>query len=68
MVMNSIGIVTSLNPILGYETVSSIAKEALMTGKSVHQITVLERKLIEQSKWDELFSIENLLHPKFIMS
>lgn len=66
MVMNSIGIVTSLNPILGYETVSSIAKEALQTGKSVHQITVLERGLIEQSKWDEVFSIENLLHPKFI--
>jgi aspartate ammonia-lyase len=66
MVMNSIGIVTSLNPILGYETVSSIAKEALQTGKSVHQITVLERALIEQAKWDEIFSIENLLHPKFI--
>ncbi|MEJ8758602.1 aspartate ammonia-lyase [Pontibacter sp. H259] len=66
MVMNSIGIVTSLNPILGYETVSSIAKEALQTGKSVHQITVLERELIEQAKWDEIFSIENLLHPKFI--
>ncbi|HEY4651016.1 MAG TPA: aspartate ammonia-lyase [Pontibacter sp.] len=66
MVMNSIGIVTSLNPILGYETVSAIAKEALQTGKSVHQITVLERKLIEQSKWDEVFSITNLLHPKFI--
>lgn len=66
MVMNSIGIVTSLNPILGYETVSSIAKEALQTGKSVHQITVLERGLIHQSKWDEIFSLENLLHPKFI--
>ncbi|MBB6611536.1 aspartate ammonia-lyase [Pontibacter sp. Tf4] len=66
MVMNSIGIVTSLNPILGYETVSSIAKEALQTGKSVHQITVLERELIEQSKWDEIFSIQNLLYPKFI--
>uniref|UniRef100_UPI00374CB1DD aspartate ammonia-lyase n=1 Tax=Pontibacter TaxID=323449 RepID=UPI00374CB1DD len=66
MVMNSIGIVTSLNPILGYETVSSIAKEALLTGKSVHQITVQERGLIAQSKWDEVFSIENLLHPKFI--
>ncbi|NEM99462.1 aspartate ammonia-lyase [Pontibacter burrus] len=68
MVMNSIGIVTSLNPILGYETVSSIAKEALQTGKSVHQITVIERNLIEQSKWDEIFSIENLLNPKFIAS
>jgi aspartate ammonia-lyase len=68
MVMNSIGIVTALNPILGYEESSSIAKEALQTGKSIHDITVLERQLITQSKWDEIFSIENLIHPKFINS
>jgi aspartate ammonia-lyase len=66
MVMNSIGIVTSLNPILGYEESASIAKEALSTGKSIYDITVLERKLITQAKWDEIFSIENLINPKFI--
>ena len=66
MVMNSIGIVTSLNPIIGYEASASIAKEALQTGKSIHDITVVERKLITQQKWDEIFSIENLIHPKFI--
>lgn len=66
MVMNSIGIVTSLNPILGYEESASIAKEALATGKSIHEITVLERNLITQAKWDEIFSMENLIHPKFI--
>jgi aspartate ammonia-lyase len=66
MVMNSIGIVTQLNPILGYETSASIAGEALTTGKSVHEIVVLERKLITQEKWDEIYSIENLINPKFI--
>ncbi|SIT95181.1 aspartate ammonia-lyase [Pontibacter indicus] len=66
MVMNSIGIVTSLNPILGYEESASIAKEALSTGKSIHEITVLERKLITQAKWDEIFSMQNLINPKFI--
>lgn len=66
MVMNSIGIVTSLNPILGYEESASIAKEALATGKSIHEITVLERQLINQDKWNEIFSIENLINPKFI--
>lgn len=66
MVMNSIGIVTALNPILGYETCSAIAKEALETGKSVHQIAVAERKFITQEKWDEIYNIENLIHPKFI--
>jgi len=65
-VMNSIGIVTMLNPILGYEASADIAKEALKTGKSVHQIAVLERKLLTQEKWDEIFSIENLINPKFI--
>lgn len=66
LVMNSIGIVTQLNPILGYEESASIAKEALKTGKSIHDIVVLERKVITQAKWDEIYSIENLIHPKFI--
>lgn len=66
MVMHSIGIVTQLNPILGYEESASIAKEALKSGKSVHQIAVEERKLITQAKWDEIYSVDNLIHPKFI--
>jgi len=66
MVMNSIGIVTQLNPILGYEACSSIAGEALKTGKSVHDIVVTERKLISQDKWDEIFSMDNLIRPRFI--
>lgn len=65
-VMNSIGIVTMLNPIIGYEASASIAREALKTGKSVHEIAVEERKLITQEKWDEIYSIENLINPKFI--
>ncbi|WP_276497585.1 aspartate ammonia-lyase [Pontibacter litorisediminis] len=68
MVMNSVGIITALNPILGYEESASIAKEALATGKSIHDITVVERKRITQEKWEEVFSIENLIHPKFINS
>ena len=66
MVMNSIGIVTQLNPILGYEVSAGIAKEALKTGKSVHDIAVAERKLITQEKWDEIFSLNNLINPKYI--
>lgn len=66
LVMNSIGIVTQLNPILGYEESASIAREALKTGKSVHQIVIEERKLITQEKWDEIYSIENLINPRFI--
>lgn len=65
-VMNSIGIVTQLNPVLGYETCSSVAREALDTGKSVHQIVVVERKLITEEKWAQIYSLENLIHPKII--
>lgn len=66
MVMNSIGIVTQLNPMLGYELCSEIAGEALATGKSVYQIVVTERQLLTDEKWNEVFSIENLIRPKFI--
>lgn len=66
MVMRSIGIVTALNPIVGYETAASIAKEALATGKSIHQIVVEERQLLTQAKWDEVYSFENMIHPVFI--
>lgn len=65
-VMRSIGIVTLLNPIIGYEESSSIAKEALATGKTVHELAVLERKVISQEKWDELYAFDNLIKPRFI--
>ena len=65
-VMNSIGIVTSLNPILGYEKCALIAKEALATGKSVHQLAVIEHQYITQEKWDEVYSFENMINPVFI--
>ncbi|SKA34267.1 aspartate ammonia-lyase [Chitinophaga eiseniae] len=66
MVMNSIGIVTQLNPILGYEKSAGIAREALETGKSVHDIAVKEKKLITQEKWDEIFTFDNMIRPQFI--
>ena len=66
MVLGSLGIVTLLSPILGYKRCSEIALEGSSHGKSIHQIAVLEQKLLSQEKWDELFSIENLLNPKLI--
>ncbi|AHJ96738.1 aspartate ammonia-lyase [Hymenobacter swuensis] len=66
LVRNSIGIVTQLNPVLGYETSAEVAKEALKTGKSVHDIAVTERQLLSQAKWDEIFTFENLIRPSFV--
>jgi aspartate ammonia-lyase len=66
MVMQSIGIVTQLNPIIGYEAAASVAREALQTGKSIHELAVKEKKLITQEKWDEIYSLQNLINPTFI--
>jgi aspartate ammonia-lyase len=66
MVMNSLGIVTVLKPMLGYKLCSEIAKEGYTQGKSLHQIVVTERKLLTQPQWDEMFSLENLINPDFV--
>ncbi len=63
-VVNSIGIVTALNPIIGYEDSAAIAKEALETGRSVYDL-VLEKEMVEKETLDRVLSIENLMNPKF---
>jgi aspartate ammonia-lyase len=65
MVLNSLGIVTVLKPSLGYKQCAEIAREGYETGKPLHDIVVKERKLLTQAKWDEVFSFENLINPKF---
>ncbi|NJB68507.1 aspartate ammonia-lyase [Desulfobaculum xiamenense] len=65
LVENSIGIVTALNPIIGYEKSASIAKEALETGGSVYEL-VLKHNVLSKEKLDEILSPENMMHPRFI--
>ena len=52
MVKHSIGIVTALNPYIGYKGSTKVAKKALETGRSVYDI-VLEEGLMTQEKLDE---------------
>jgi aspartate ammonia-lyase len=66
MVLNSLGIVTLLKPVLGYKQCAEVAREGYSQGKSLHQIVVVERQLLTQDKWDEIFSFENLIDPEFI--
>jgi len=63
MVLNSIGIVTALNPVLGYETCSMLAKEALNNDLSVYDL-VIEKNLLSQDELDELLAPENMIKPK----
>ena len=65
-VLASLGIVTLLNPVLGYKKCAEVAREGFGQNKSIHQIVVLEKQLVTQEKWDELFNFENLIHPHFI--
>ncbi|MDO4228270.1 MAG: aspartate ammonia-lyase [Capnocytophaga sp.] len=60
MVKNSIGIVTALNPHIGYKNSTKIAKEALETGKSVYDL-VLEKGLLSQDRLDEILDPKNML-------
>ncbi|MEQ1158014.1 aspartate ammonia-lyase [Acinetobacter johnsonii] len=59
---NSIGIITALNPYLGYETTTRIAKQANETGQSVLALIKAENLLSDQILADVL-SIKNMVHP-----
>ncbi len=63
MVRNSIGIVTALNPTLGYEASSRIAKRALAENKRVYDL-VLEEELLTKEELEELLKPENMIQPK----
>jgi aspartate ammonia-lyase len=62
MVTNSIGLVTALNPVLGYEKSSEVAKEALETGKSVYDL-VIEKNYLSKEELDEILKPENMIRP-----
>ncbi len=65
MVLNSLGIVTALKPLFGYRLCAEIARTSYREGKSLHQIVVVERKLMTQQKWDEMLSFERLVNLDF---
>jgi len=66
MVENSIGLVTALNPYIGYEASTQIAAEALQSGRSVYEL-VLEKKLMTRKELDKVLLPENMITPKVIL-
>ena len=62
-VEHSIGIVTALNPYIGYANATEIAQQALATGKSVYNL-VLERKLLSKEELDAILQPEILTRPR----
>ena len=61
-VRNSIGIVTALNPYIGYKNSTKIAKEALETGASVYDL-VLRDKILTKKKLDAILDPKHMLDP-----
>ena len=62
MVKNSIGLVTALNPVLGYEKCTEIAKEALETNKGVYEL-VLDKGWLSKEELDKLLAPEAMIAP-----
>jgi aspartate ammonia-lyase len=61
-VTNSIGLVTALNPYIGYAAATSIAVEAHATGRGVAEL-VRERGLLSEAKLSEILRPDVLTRP-----
>lgn len=61
-VHNSIGIVTALNPVIGYKNSTKIAKEAMATGRPVYDL-VLEHGILNKEELDTILAPENMIKP-----
>ena len=62
-VEHSIGIVTALVPVLGYDVATDIAKSALASGRGVFDL-VLERKLLSREQLDEILNPAMMTAPR----
>ncbi|MBV2168435.1 MAG: aspartate ammonia-lyase, partial [Bdellovibrio sp.] len=54
-----------LDPIIGHAEGDKIGKICAETGKSVGEVAI-ELGLVTQEQLNEIFSIENLLNPKYL--
>jgi len=62
-VEHSVGIITALVPIIGYERSTEIAREALETGRGVYEL-VMERKLLTREELDRALNPEAMTGPR----
>ncbi|WP_131114735.1 aspartate ammonia-lyase [Lichenihabitans psoromatis] len=66
-VERSIGLVTALNPYIGYANASSVAQEAYQTGRLVADV-VLERGLLTREALDDLLNPAVLTQPRAVQA
>jgi aspartate ammonia-lyase len=62
MVEKSVGVITAINPHVGYETASMVAKEAIETGRSVREICI-ERGILTAEELDIILNSKEMTKP-----
>jgi aspartate ammonia-lyase len=65
LVTHSIGIVTALNPYIGYHHATRIAQQALASGRGVTEL-VLEEGLLSADALEDILRPENMTRPRRI--
>lgn len=65
LVLQSIGLVTALNPYLGYEKSTLLAAEALRTGRGIYEL-VREQNLLSPEELEDVLRPENMVRPRSI--
>lgn len=58
----SIGVVTALNPVIGYKNSTAIAKKAMATGRGVAEL-VVEEGILSKEDLDTILKPENMIRP-----
>ncbi|WNC12662.1 aspartate ammonia-lyase [Brevibacillus brevis] len=61
-VEKSVGVITAVNPHLGYETAARIAREAILTGKSVRELC-LHYNVLTEEELDLILDPFEMTHP-----
>jgi len=59
-VERSIGVVTALNPLLGYDKTTELAAEALKTGKGIVEL-VREKKLLTEDQINKVLNPQTMV-------
>ena len=62
--LNSIGIITYFNDIIGHHNGDLVGRECARTGKSVKQV-LLDRQLLDEESIDAILTMDNLLNPAY---
>ena len=59
----NIGLITALNPYIGYDNSTRLAREALLGGRSVLEL-VREERLLDDAMLAEILRPENMIAPR----